>query len=177
MTGPEQDDLRPRRGLGPGGIEIGGQPRLGGPQVEPRQRPEGVAQRDGVGRHEGGQFVEDALDLVAFGGLRLAPGIAELDGNQRLHEQRLAATRRIMEDALDAAPGLGPDRHDVAAVAQRHDRFLEAARRRFGLDQGLEAPPQPVVGDPDGGPQPTQPWRGAVEQLADRIERPGEHAA
>ena len=39
------------------------------------------------------QLVEDPLDLLRLGDLRLAPGVAELDGDERLDEQRLAAAR------------------------------------------------------------------------------------
>ena len=115
------------------------------------------------------QLVEDARDLLGLGDLRLAPGVAQLDRDERLDEQRLAAARRVVDDALDPAPRLGLDGHDVAPVAERDDRLLERAAE-LRADERVEPPPQAVVGDPDRGPQPAEPRRGGVEQLADRIE-------
>ena len=72
--------------------------------------------------------------------------------------------------------GLGLDRHHVAPVAERDDRLLEGAAE-LRADERVEPPPQPVVGDPDGGPQATEPGRGRVEQLAGRIEAAGQGRA
>ena len=57
----------------------------------------------GVRGDERRQLVEDPLDLLLLGDLRLAPGVAELDGDERLDEQRLAAAGRVVDDALDPA--------------------------------------------------------------------------
>ena len=176
VAGRQEHDLGPVRGLRADGVHLAGEGRLGGPQVEPGQRIEGLAQGRGVRRDEGRQLVEDARDLLGLGDLRLAPGVAELDGDERLDEQRLAAARGVVDDALDPGPGLGLDRDDVAAVAQRDDRLLEGAAE-LRADERVQPPAQPVVGDPDGGPQPAQPRRRGVEQLADRIEAAGERAA
>ena len=111
-----------------------------------------------------------------LGGLRLAPGVAELDGDERLDEQRLAAARRVVDDALDPAPRLGLDRDDVAAVAERDDRLLERAAE-LRPDERVEPPAEPVVGDADGRPQAAEPRRRRVEQLAGRIEAAGERAS
>ena len=169
VAGRQQDDLGPLRGLGAGPVHVGGERRLGGPQVEPGERVERLAQRLGVGRDERRQLVEDARDLLGLGDLRLAPGVAELDRDERLDEQGLAAARRVVDDALDPAPGLGLDRHHVAAVAERDDRLLERAAE-LGADERVEPPAQPVVGHPDGRPQAAEPRRRRVEQLADRVE-------
>ena len=83
------------------------------------------AERVGVAADERRQLVEDALLLGLDRQLRLAPGVAQLDHDQRLDEQRLAAARLVVDDALDLALGIGADRHDVAAVAQRDERLLE----------------------------------------------------
>ena len=44
-------------------------------------------------------------------------------------------------------------------------------------NQAVEAAAQPVVGHPDGTPQPTQAGRGGVEELPDGIEAAGQRAA
>ena len=111
-----------------------------------------------------------------LGDLRLAPGVAELDGDERLDEQRLAAAGRVVDDALDPAPRLGLDRDDVAPVAKRDDRLLEG-RCRAPRRRARRAAPEPVVGDPDRRPEPAEPRRRGVEQLADRVEAARERRA
>ena len=155
MAGRQQDDLGALRGPGPIGVHLGREGRLGAPQVERGEGVEGVAQRLAVDRDQRRQLVEDARDLLLLGGDRLAPGVAELDGHHRLDEQGLAAARGVVDDALDPRAGLGLDRHDVAAVAERHDRLLERAPE-LRPHQRVESPSQPVVGDPHGRPQATQ---------------------
>ena len=77
---------------------------------------------------------------------------------------------------LTRAPGLGLDRDDVAAVAERDDRLLERAAE-LRADERVEPAPQPVVGDADRGPQPAEARRRGVEQLAGRVEAAGERRA
>ena len=153
-----------------------GEGRLGGPEVEPGERVERLAQGRPVRGHERRQLVEDPRDLLGLGDLRLAPGVAELDHDERLDEQRLAAARRVVDDALDPRAGLGLDRHDVAAVAERDDRLLERAAE-LRADERVQASPQPVVGDADRRAQAAETRRGRVEQLPDRIEAARERAA
>ncbi len=176
VAGRQQDDLGSIGGHRPGRVHVGRQRRLGGPQVEPGERVERLAQGSRVGRHERRQLVEDARDLLRLGDLRLAPGVAELDRHERLDEQGLTAARGVVDDALDPRPRLGLDRHHVAAVAEGDDRLLERAAE-LGTDERVEPPPQAVVGDPDRRPQATEPGRGRVEQLARRIEAAGEGRA
>ena len=101
VPGRQEDRLGAVGRFRPAGPHLRGQRRLGRPQVEPGERVERLAQGLGVGRHEGGQLVEDARDFLGLGDLRLAPGVAQLDRDERLDEQRLAAARRIVDDALD----------------------------------------------------------------------------
>ena len=79
VAGAEQDDLGPVGGLGPDPVHLGGELGLGRPEVEPGQRVERLAELLRVGGDERRQLVEDPLDLLALGRLRLAPGVAELD--------------------------------------------------------------------------------------------------
>jgi hypothetical protein len=171
----QQHDLGPIGGVGPCAIHVAGEGGLGGPQVEPRQRIQRLAQGRCVRRDQGGQFVEDPGDLLGFGDLGLPPGIAQLHGDEWLDEQRLAAARGVVDDALDPRPGLGLDRHHVPTVAQRDDGLLERVAQ-FGPDERVQPATQSVVGDPNGCPQATQPRRCRVEQLPDRIEAPSERA-
>ena len=176
MAGRQQDRLGPLGGLGPTGAHLARERRLGRPEVELRQRPERLAQGIGVGGHERGQLVEDARDLLGLGDLCLAPGVAQLDRDERLDEQRRAAPRGVVDDALDPRAGLGLDRHDVAAVAQRDDRLLEGVAQ-LRADERVEPAAQPVVGDADRRAQAPEARRGGVEQLPDRIEAPRQRRA
>jgi len=176
MPGGQQDDVEPIGGLGPDRPHLARQVGLGRPEVEPRQRVERLPQVAGVGGHERGQLVEDPGNLLGLGDLGLAPGVAELDHDERLDEQGLAAARRVVDDALDPRPGLGLDRHHVAAVAERDDRLLEGIPK-LRPDQCVQASTQPIVGDADRGPEAPESRRGGVEQLADRIEGAGQRRA
>ena len=61
--------------------------------------------------------------------------VAQLDGDERLDEERLAAARLVVDDAADACLRLGPDRHHVAPVAQGDDRLLQRAADLARVDQ------------------------------------------
>ena len=176
MAGAEEDDLGPIGGVGPDPVHVGRERRLRRPEVEPGERVERLAELLGVRGDERRQLVEDPLDLLLLGRLRLPPGVAELDGDHRLDEQRRAAAGRVVDDALDPGPGLGLDRDHVAAVAERDDRLLERAAQ-LRADERVEPPPQPVVRDADRRPQPAEARRRGVEQLADRVEAAGEGRA
>ncbi len=124
MTGPEEDHLGSVGRLGPHPVELSRQLGLGGPEVEAGEGRQRLAEFRGVGGNERRQLVEDPLDLGLGRELRFPPGIAELDGNERLDEERLAAAGRVVDDALDLRAGLRLDWHHVAAVAERDDRVL-----------------------------------------------------
>ena len=170
MPRAQQGQLLGRGRLGADAVELSRQAGLGGPEVEERQRVEGAAQSLRLRRDERRQLVEDALLLGLDPELRLAPGIAELDHDERLDEERLAAARLVVDDALDLAPGIGADRDHVAAVAERDDRFLERGADLAAVDERLEAGAQPLVRDPHRAAQAAQRRRGRVEQLPRRIE-------
>ena len=127
MARRQQHDLAGSDSAGPDAVELRRELRLGRPQVELGERLERLAQQRGVGADQRRQLVEDPALLLVDRRLRLAPGVAQLHDHQRLDEQRLAAARRVVDDALDLGPRLGADRDDVAPVAQRDDRLLERA--------------------------------------------------
>ena len=166
MAGAEEDHLRPVGGLG---------------RASRRCRPRGCALAAQKSNRASAASVSRSATAFAatsaesssrirsissaLGDLGLAPGVAELDRHERLDEQRRAAAARVVDDPLDARPGLRLDRDHVAAVAERDDRVLERAAE-LRADEGVQPPPQPVVGDADGRSQPAEPRRGGVEQLA-----------
>src|SRR4029078_2628884 len=102
-------------------------------------RRERLAQGDRVRGDERRELVEDPLDLLPLGDLRLAPGAPELDGHERLHQKSGAAAARVVDDALDPRPRLGLHRDHVAAVAERDDRVL-ARTAPLRADERVYAP-------------------------------------
>ena len=177
MAGRQQDDLGPVGGLGPDAVHA---PRPGCALAAHRSKRASASSVSRSGPALAATSADSSSRMRAIssglGDLRLAPGVAELDRDERLDEQGLAAARRVVDDALDPRPGLGLDRDDVAAVAQGDDRLLEGAAE-LRADERVEPSAQPVVGDPDGRPEAAQPRRGRVEQLPDRVEAAGERAA
>ncbi len=157
-------------------IELARELRLRDPEIEPRHGLERLAQWRRVRADERRQLVEDSGDLLLFGDLCLAPGVAQLDDDERLDEERLPAPRGVVDDALDPAACLGLDGHDVAAIAERDDRLLER-RAELRAHERVEPASQPVVRDADRGPETAETWRRGVEQLAHRIEAPPEGRA
>jgi hypothetical protein len=163
-------DLRTGGSLGAHGVHLLGQAGLGAPEVEPCKGVEGLAERVGLAADEGGQLVEDPLDLGRLRQLRLAPGIAELDRDERLDEERLAAAGRVVHDPLDAAPGIRAHGNHVAAIAQRDDRVLQGGTDLARVDELLQARAEALVRDARGAAQGAQPRRGRVEELPGGIE-------
>ena len=66
--------------------------------------------------HLGGQFGQDAADLVPFGDLGFAVGVVQLHHRQRLDEQGGAGGGLVVDDGLDLALELGPQGDDIAPV-------------------------------------------------------------
>ena len=102
-----------------------------------------------------------------------AKGVAELDDDEGLDEEGLAARRGVVDDPPDPGAGLGADRDDVAAVPEGDDRLLEGRTELRG-DELVEAPSEPLVGESDGGPEAAEARRRRVEELAGRVEAPGQ---
>ena len=176
VPGGQQHDLESLGGPGTGSAHVRRERCLCRPEIEMSQAAQRVTQVHGVRGDERGQLIEDPGDLLGLGDLGLAPGVPELDRDERLDEQRLAAARRVVDDPLDPRPRLGLDRHHVAPVAQRDDRLLEGAPE-LGPDERIEPATKAVVGDPDRRPQATEARRGGIEQLADRVEAAGQGRA
>ena len=170
MARTQEHDLRSIRDLGRDRVHLLSQTGLRRPEVEPGQRFEGLPERTGLPGDYDRQLVEDSLDLGLLGHLRLAPGVAHFDRDERLHEQRLATTRSVVDDALDPAAGVGPDRDDVPAAAESHDGLLQRPGKLARMDELVEPGPQAVIGDADRATETSEPRRGRVEQLAGRVE-------
>ena len=73
--------------------------------------------------------------LRLLGLRREEEAIVELDGEQRLDEDRLVGLRAVLHHALEGPCGRGADGHDVAAVADRHVLLADhAGVRRLAHD-------------------------------------------
>ena len=170
VTGALEADLGSGGRLRADRVHLPGETCLGAPQVEPGKGVERLAEGLGLAADERRQLVEDPVDLHRLRELRLAPGVAQLHRHQRLHEQRLAAPRGVVDDPLDLAPGVGANGHHVAPVAQGHDGVLQGRAHLAGVDQLLQARAQALVGDPGRTAQAPEARRGRVQELAGRVE-------
>ena len=98
----QEDHLRPIGGLARGSPSISAASVAFAAHRSKRASASSVSRSAvGVDRHERGELVEDPGDLLGLRHLGLAPGVAQLDGDERLDEQRLAAARGVVDDALD----------------------------------------------------------------------------
>ena len=156
VTGREQRHLGPIDGLGTHRAHLGRQGRLGGPQVEARQRVRGCRggpwhwpRRTPTARRGSGRPPRRSATCASRQAL---PSSTTTSGSMN---SVCAAPGRVVDDALDPRPGLGLDRDHVAPVAQGDDRLLEGAPE-LRPDERVEATAQAVVGDPDGGPEATR---------------------
>ena len=71
-----------------------------------------------VGTNLGGEDLQDADDLAAFGGLEFANAIVGVDDGGGFDEYGFAGGALIVDDALDLALEGGSDGDDEAAVAE-----------------------------------------------------------
>ena len=157
-------------------VQVRRERRLGGPQVEPGQRVERLAQGAALA----------AISAESSSRMRAISSASATCASRQALPSSTATSGSMnsvwpLPDAswtmpLTRAARLGLDRDHVAAVAQRDDGLLERAAE-LRPDQRVQAATQPVVGDPDRRPQPAQPRRRGVQQLADRVEAAGERGA
>ena len=116
------------------------------------------------------QLVEDALLLALGGQRRLGPLVVQLDDGERLDEERRARRALVVDDALDLALRLGPDRDDVAAGAHRDDRLADDPGHRRGAQHRVQALAHAVLGGPEPLADGGELGRGGVEDLAALVD-------
>ena len=162
----------PRRGRGlrPDAVQLRREAGLGGPEVEPGERVERLAQ---VARRWPPTSADSSSRIRSSSACTAAAPRARRCPAPRRRAARRTASGRCPTASwtmpLTLRPRVGADRHDVAAVAERDDRLLERAAE-LRADQLVEAAAQPVVGDADAAPQAAQAGRRGVEQLARGVE-------
>ena len=153
------------------GVEFLGQPRLGEGEVDLPQRGHGGPDRPGLRADRVAEAAQHALDLVGLVGAGLPPGVAEVDGVQRLHEDGGAAGGEIVHDAAQLPARFRLDRDHVAAITFSDDRLLRDALPHGAGEGALQPLQQPIVRLTHGAPEPAQGWAGAVKHLAPRADR------
>ena len=154
-----------------GRVEVGGEIGLGEGEVDLPHGGGRLADRAGFLADGCTEATEDLFHLLLFARARLAPGVAKLHRADRLDEKRGAAGGDAVHDAGEIALGVRFDRHDVAAVALRHDRLLGQATG-YGLpQQSLYAIVQTGVRDLDGAAPLGEFGAGAIQDLAARPDR------
>ena len=119
-------------------IEIGGEARLGEDHLELRhgdQRlPDGVAVPAQAVRH----FEQDAVDFASLLFGEAHQLVIQVDGFERLDEERVAAGAGAVDDAVELAALPGDDRHHEALVADRDELLLQDAFLPVGAQETLE---------------------------------------
>ena len=81
---------------------------------------------------QAGKLAEDACDLVLFRNPQRANAVVDLDGPERLDEERLPARARVVHDSRKLTAELGLDRDDEPAGTDRDDRLLQHFRKASG---------------------------------------------
>ena len=85
------------------------------------------------------EVTQDTLDFTQLLELEFANAIAELHGGGRLHEDRGARSRTVVNDPSHVATRFTPHRHDPATVSHRDgqvtDLVMRFELRHFALEQ------------------------------------------
>ncbi len=108
-------------------IELRREARLAEDQLQLRHGHQRAANRIAVRAHAVGHFEQDAVDFARFFFRQLRQLVVEVDGFERLDEQRVAAGADAVDDAVELAPLPGDHRHHEALVADGDEFFLEHA--------------------------------------------------
>ncbi len=141
------------------------QSRLGHGQVDCGSRFNGARDLVGPSADLVAERVEDAVDLVLLVELSLPPAVVQFDDLKRLDEERLAARRGVVDDALELRPGVRAHRHDIAAVPRGDDRVLQHRGVLAPADERVEPLHQPAMGDPHVAPDPAKLGAGGVQNV------------
>src|SRR5690349_3768210 len=95
--------------------------------------------RSGAALDQVGQFGQNPDDLETLLLLQSHQFIVHFEHGQRFHEDRCAARRTSMNNALESTFLLGPDWNDESAVADRDDLILKLICIRWTLHHRLKA--------------------------------------
>jgi hypothetical protein len=83
-------------------------------------------------------FEQDAEDLARFLFAEPHQFVIEVDGFERLDEQRASARTGAVNDAFELAALAGDDRHDEALVAYGDELLLQDAFLAVGFEEAFE---------------------------------------
>ena len=151
MARREEDDLLARR-RSPAriAVHLRRELRLRDPEVELRERVERLAQQRRVRGDERATARRGSgstsSSTAACASRHALPSSTTTSGSTNSVWPLPDASWTM---PLTCDSGLGTDRHDVAAVAERDDRLLERAAE-LRADERVQPAAEPVVGDPDG---------------------------
>ena len=112
--------------------------RFGEDQIERAMIGGGRANGIAVVAQAVGEFAQDAKDLARFFFLQTHQFVVEVDGFERLQEQRLTGGARAVDHAGQLAALARDHRHHEAVVAERDVLFLQYALVAVGAEKALE---------------------------------------
>ena len=123
---------------GDGAIELGREPGLAEDQFELGHGDQGLADGIAVGAQAVGHLEQDAVDLahLLFGEAHEL--VVEIDGFERLDEERVAAGAGGVDHAIDLAALSGDHRNHEALVADGDELLLQDALLAVGAQEALE---------------------------------------
>jgi hypothetical protein len=171
VAGVEQRHPRRKVELGRGGDQVLGQPAGGDDHVERAGRGHRGVEAVGLLGDPPRQPREDPPLLVGDLALGQLLAVVEIDDLLGLDEDRLAAVRGAVDDALDEALAVGAHRQHVALLALRVVVVLEQRRVARVVDQLLHAAVE-LRGQRDHAlAQRAERRAGVIDQLAVGVER------
>ncbi len=149
---------------GDGAVEVRRKVGLGEQQIQPAYGLDTGLNLGAMRPQQLGQLPQNAQDLALLFFAQAHQFIVQVDGLERLDEQRVAAAAGAVNHAVDLALLAGHHRHDEAIVAQRDELFLQ----RAVVAMRAEKPLQRILDLPllalDVAPQAMQHHAGVVSQ-------------
>jgi len=139
--------------------------RLREDEVKVAQGIHGADNAAARGGDKPGERSQDALDLLLFRKLRLAPAIVEFYDRQGLDEQGGAGPGLVVDEPGDAPLEFGAQGDDITPLALRDNRLLQELRIGGRPDDSLEALHQVRMCVPQLAADAQQRIAGGVQHL------------
>src|SRR5580765_6170263 len=112
--------------------------RLGAAQLQASQSVSGGSDRARVQPQAGGKLAQDTVDFAGFFLGEAHQFVVELDGFERLDEERVPAAAGSVNHAIDAPLAASDHGHHEAVIADGYEVFLQRAVRMMGAQKAFE---------------------------------------
>jgi len=146
MVSPQDFDVSLLYNFRDGEIMNQGEPGFGMKKVELNSQARVRVKNVLMGTGNVAEFDKDPHDFIADPVPDGCQVIGEFDNFQRFYKDRLASAGHVMKNALDPAPGCGPDRKDIPIAPQ----CIKILLKKFLLDEETDKAVQ-ILLDPAFG--------------------------